>query len=393
MNMNGTKRIRFLTASDRINYGDFLFPLIFKKVMNDVDSDIVFENYGIVKSDFSHFGALPTKSFRTLENEIVSGDKVVIGGGEVLFVNWRALYAFINPNFSRLMKIKRLKRLEKRFRFSNKLLSRNLAPIPFSFDASDFNLEQLNIYYNSVGGGHLLMQNNSMQNLAYKRLSSAKLISLRDTRSLNNFSRFPDLKAKLVPDSAILMSEVFPVEKLEGLIERNLRFRSYIFLQLAFNRGPEDLENFANQIDILAKKLKCKVVMCPIGLAPGHEDDKILKAIKKIKPQFEFIMPKNIFEIMYLIANANLYLGTSLHGAITAMSFLVPGIGLNKRIQKLESYMKTWVNDKFENLEFDSVDFNKVDRLMNLYNTSFTRERLREQQLMVRLNIESIISD
>src|SRR5690554_1718817 len=121
--MNGTKKIRFLSASDRINYGDFLFPIIFKEILNEVNNDVVFENYGIVKSDFTHFGALPTKSFKTLEAEMESGDKIVIGGGEVLFANWRALYAFINPYFLKLIRVKRLKRLERRFNFSNKLLS------------------------------------------------------------------------------------------------------------------------------------------------------------------------------------------------------------------------------------------------------------------------------
>lgn len=391
--MNGTKVIRFLSASDRINYGDFLFPLIFKKVMKDVDSDIAFENYGIVKSDFTHFGALPTKSFRILEAEMESGDKIVIGGGEVFFVNWRSLYAFINPYFLMLIRVKRLKKLEKRFKFSNKLLSRNVIPIPFSFDASDFNLEKLNVYYNSVGGGRLLLQNNTMRNLAYNRLSSARLISVRDNRSLNYFSKYQDLNTKLVPDSALLMSDVYPIDKLEGLIERNLYYENYIFLQLAFNKGPSDLEKFADQIVNLATDLKCKVVLCPIGLAPGHEDNKILKAIKKIKPQFNFIMPKNVFEIMYLIANSNLYIGTSLHGAITAMSFLVPGIGLNKRILKLESYMKTWVSDDFENLEFDKVEFKEVNRLVNLFKTSYTKERLIQQQAMIRSNLEAIIND
>lgn len=391
--MNGIKKIRFLSASDRINYGDFLFPIIFKEVARNVNSDIVFENYGIIKSDFTHFGALPTKSFKTLEAEMESGDKIVIGGGEVLFANWKTLYAFINPFFLRLIRVKRLKRLERRFKFSNRLLSKNLVPIPFSFAASDFNLEKLNVYYNSVGGGHLLLQDNGMRKIAHKRLQAARLISLRDSRSVSYFKNYTDLNPQLVPDSALLMSQMFSKNKLQGLIKRDLNYKNYIFLQLAFNKGPSDLIKFANQIEIIAQHLKCSVVLCPIGLAPGHEDDKILKDIKKIKPQFEFVMPKTIFEIMHLIANANLYLGTSLHGAITAMSFLVPGIGLNKKIQKLESYMKTWVSDDYENLDFENVEILEVERLICLFNANYNEEKLIEQQYLVQSNIEAIIND
>lgn len=393
MNMNGAKSLRFLSASDRINYGDFLFPLIFKEVLENVDDTIIFENYGIVKSDFSHFGALPTKSFKTLETEIKNGDKIVIGGGEVLFATWKTLYSYINPYFLRLLRIKRIKKLEKRLRFSNRLLSKNMVPIPFSFDASDFNLEKLNVYYNSVGGGHLLLQKNKMQKKAHIRLSNARLISLRDNRSLENFIEYPDLTPKLVPDSALIMSEIFPKKKLQSLMGRELNYGNYIFLQVANNRGPGNLTKFSKQVETLAQKLNCKVVLCPIGLASGHEDDKILKEVKKIMPHFTFVLPKNIFEIMYLIANAQLYLGTSLHGAITAMSFLVPGIGLNKRIQKLESYMKTWVSNDYENLEFDKVEFKEVIRLTELFKKDYTQDKLIGQQSLVRSNLEAIIND
>src|SRR3546814_10504133 len=43
---------------------------------------------------------------------------------------------------------------------------------------------------------------------------------------------------------------------------------------------------------------------------------------------------------MYLIANAGFYVGTSLHGAITAMSYAVPYVGV--AVPKLHSYLQTW---------------------------------------------------
>src|SRR5690554_2827952 len=112
------KKIRFLSASDRINYGDFLFPLVFQEVLKLIDSDYVFENYGIIKSNYAHFGALKTKSFRALEAEIEAGDKVIVGGGEVLFANWTTLYAFINPVFNYFMQFKKLKKLENKIGFA-----------------------------------------------------------------------------------------------------------------------------------------------------------------------------------------------------------------------------------------------------------------------------------
>jgi len=387
------RKIRFLSASDRINYGDFLFPLIFKQVLKQENENIVFKNYGIVKSDFSYFGALKTNSFRKLENDIEDGDKIVIGGGEVLYANWTTLYAFINPLFQYLLRFKKIKALEKSLGFSSHWLSSNNVPFPFSFKASDFKLTQLKVYYSSVGGGGLMLKKNRNQQKAYERMRSARMISLRDNRSFNYFSIYPELDAKLIPDSALLMSDFYSIERLKELVKNSFNHENYIFLQLGINKGPKDLKKFARQLQTLSNDLKCKVLLCPIGLAPGHEDNKILKELKGIEPRFDFIMPNNIFDIMYLIANSNLYIGTSLHGAITAMSFLKPAIGLNKKVVKLESYMKTWVNEEYRNLEFDNINYSDVNELMNLYNISYGNERLEMQKSLIRSNLKFIIND
>ena len=358
-----------------------------------MNNDVIFENYGIVKSDFIHFGALPTKSFKSLEAEIESGDKIVIGGGEVLFVNWTILYSFINPWFRFLLNFKKLRKLENRIKFSQRLLSSKRIVFPFSFNASDFRLSELNIYYSSVGGGNLLLRDNIKQRLAKNRMQSAQIISVRDYRSLNYFLRHQEMEAKLIPDTALLMSDFFPITKLRKEIGGNLKFDNYIFLQLGANKGPENLVEFSNHLLKISKDLKCDVILCPIGLAPGHEDHKILRKLKKMKPEFDFVMPKNIFEIMYLIGNSNLYIGTSLHGAITAMSFLVPAIGLNKKIDKVESYMKTWVSEDYENLDFFDVRSNEINRLTNLFKTNFNLEKLEKQKLLVYSNLKAIIND
>lgn len=387
------KKIRFLSASDRINYGDFLFPLVFQEVLKRIDSGYAFENYGIIKSNYAHFGAFKTKSFRALEAEIEAGDKVIVGGGEVLFANWTTLYAFINPVFNYLMQFKKLRKLENKIGFANRWLSLNQVYFPFSFKASDFNLPALRVYYSSVGGGYLLTKNNKMQNEAYSRMLSAQSISVRDNRSLSYFSNCPELKARVIPDSAILISDFYPKKNLQQYVGDDLEFDAYIFLQLGINKGPKNLIKFADRIEQLSKELQNKVVLCPIGLAPGHEDHKILQRLKKLKPHFDFVMPKNIFEIMYLIANSNLYLGTSLHGAITAMSFLTPAIGLNKEVPKLESYMKTWISESFESLDFDDVYVSEVQRLLHNFKTNFNQEKLENQKQMVQSNLESIIND
>ena len=49
----------------------------------------------------------------------------------------------------------------------------------------------------------------------------------------------------------------------------------------------------------------------------------------------------NIYDIMYAISCSGLFIGTSLHGNITAMSYAVPHLGLSN-IPKLDQYLKYW---------------------------------------------------
>ena len=60
----------------------------------------------------------------------------------------------------------------------------------------------------------------------------------------------------------------------------------------------------------------------------------------------EIVSPDNLEKIMRTIAQSKLFMGTSLHGIITAMSFAVPYVGLNPKISKLKSYIFTWAPEQ-----------------------------------------------
>jgi hypothetical protein len=59
-----------------------------------------------------------------------------------------------------------------------------------------------------------------------------------------------------------------------------------------------------------------------------------------MKSPFTYFDADNIWDIMYLIANSKCYIGTSLHGAITASSYCVAHVGL--KVEKLGAYLATW---------------------------------------------------
>lgn len=105
--------------------------------------------------------------------------------------------------------------------------------------------------------------------------------------------------------------------------------------QAAPTKAGHSLEELSNKLKALSKSLECKIVLLPIGYASGHDDYYFLKKINKLIPDCTTLAYNlNVWEILYIIKNSKAYIGTSLHGAIIAMSYSVPHYGLNKKIKR-----------------------------------------------------------
>lgn len=343
--------LRYLSASERINYGDLLFPLVFREFF---EGSCNFNNYGLVRSDNVNFGALPTKSYRMLLKEVNSQfDILVIGGGEVFFPKWAKLYSFINPIFGSLLKIKFISTIENKIAFASIFLSgkRSYSPYVPYFD--------IPTVYLSVGGQFPKNIDQSVKDRIVDQLQKSVWLSVRDKRTFRALEK-EGLECRLIPDTATLISKVYPLDKVVGLskIAKETTDKSYIFLQLGINKAPKDIDLFIDQISKLAKRESLQVLCCPIGLAAGHRDDIILKRMVSKSDGWIYIQPNNIFDIINLIAHSKVYIGTSLHGAITAFAYNVPIVPLNKSILKLNSFVDTWAKEFYIN----SVDFTDVSK-------------------------------
>ena len=135
-----------------------------------------------------------------------------------------------------------------------------------------------------------------------------------------------------------------------------------------------------------------EIILCPIGMAPNHEDHKILKEMANASNHFKLIIPRNIYEIMYLIAYAKIFVGTSLHGIITAQSYNVPFIALNKKIKKTKEYISTWMPNYTDyNLDFNEID--KLTLLINKWDSNNLEKYTREQKIKVVDNLSFIFSN
>ena len=80
-------------------------------------------------------------------------------------------------------------------------------------------------------------------------------------------------------------------------------------------------------------------------MALGHTDKiALIKIASLMKTNYFEIRNPNVFDIMWLIKHSKMYIGVSLHGAITAMSFNVPYVGYGSL--KLKYYFEQWSDNK-----------------------------------------------
>lgn len=341
-------------AIDRMNYGDLLFPVILDAAFGQAHpNEIKVECFGLIASNLHEYGALPSRAIQDLfDTSIVPDDsRVVVAGGEVLSCNWVDAHFYLEGRFS--VKERVIKKALGPAQL-NRAIARSYGlntKLPFLLSPRSFKA-RVEIGYNAVGGSNLELK---PQLAAYAKsvLGEAQYVSVRDHPTYDLLKNVPAEKnggVRLHPDSAVVMSELFPRERLAGLITRETQdvlsfFQpgQYLCLQIKKSMGSPHVELIVEQLKEVYRESGLPVVLLPIGRAFGHSDDIVLAEVQKRLTTPSVLLQRNtIYDTMALIANAAAYAGTSLHGAITAISYGVPHFALSRKDLKVPSFLDTW---------------------------------------------------
>jgi polysaccharide pyruvyl transferase WcaK-like protein len=341
-------RAAILGAYDRFNYGDLLFPLITARELQSRVPDVEIGTFALRKSDLSPFGAAPTRAIGELFDGsfLRDGDSCIVNGGGVLGVDWIYVYAnTVGPRLNRMLQV-----IEGRV--GQPMLDRLIARLchgrslaPFVASPADFR-ERIKVVYNAVGGGAEMLALPELRRHALRRaLREADYLSVRDddTRELLG----AEAQVHLVPDAAVVMSRHFPLEVLRERVAANTLHHTagpYMVFQSYLDFGRQNEAELVRLLETLFRRTGLPVVLLPIGRYPGLDDQVCLSglAARLSTPHHLIADHASLFDIMWVIANAALFVGTSLHGQVTAQSYAVPHIGLGTTSPKLTSYLRTW---------------------------------------------------
>ncbi|MEE3415176.1 MAG: polysaccharide pyruvyl transferase family protein [Prevotella sp.] len=350
------KKILYILApNDRFNYGDLLFSKILSHYFKKYVDELVLCSTS--DADLRDLGGDKVNSYQCLYHANPNNSNyLIVAGGESLFARWSTIMSYVDPKMDKLMRIS-MKIFRRRVTeyITTPLLDRFYRKLyhirtryPFSIGKNELPSFKC-VIYNSLGASWLLNNSTILKNANNRAiLESVDYISVRDCETQKAL-KIAGFDVPVMPDCAILMSKIFDEDFLVHHINPQLARagiveKEYVFFQANFGLEKE----FKQDLIKLAKSLYIdkgkKVCLCPIGTALGHNDDVGLKDLAlSLDNNIYFLIDRpSVWDIMWLIKNAYLYIGSSLHGVITSMSYGTPFIGHS--VSKLYAYIEKWCN-------------------------------------------------
>lgn len=316
-------RIAHVGAFDFENFGDLLFTDVLKAQLEkrlDVEKIIYFAPKACKMPNRKEYVHSVTELERFVnENKV---DAIIVGGGDLVhlrkiltymphvseegWVTYEVLYMWVIPS---LLAIK----------YGIPLLW-NAPGVPLHFGSID--KEIVSYLCNAVD-----------------------YISVRDEEAQKELEMaFLEKEINVIPDSVLSIRNIIEKQKTEeifGGLSLDIERKQYVFAQFNVATSENDFIDYATSLKKIQHETGWEILIQPIGYACGDQE-----VIEKFKATYQddFIYSTEHhtqYEILALIANAALYVGTSLHGAIVSNSYGVPNVVVNSsHFNKIEGFVK-----------------------------------------------------
>ncbi|MCB1056071.1 MAG: polysaccharide pyruvyl transferase family protein [Acidobacteria bacterium] len=349
-----SRRWHLVGAFDRFNYGDLLFPHLVRGVLEQLGKAVEIHCWSTREADLSAHGGVPCGSLAELEACAGPRDAVVLAGGELLAARWTGTIRALTGEGWSLAWGLAARALGATV--TDALARRRLGgrrPQPWVLGPGD--VGGAAVAYNAVGAQGVRGLPPALRRSLRERLEAARFLAVRDTQSRDALAEW-GLDARLSPDPAALVAELFPKE---ALLERSSpEVRALLaelgdgFAVVQAGRFPSRglLPALAGELRRLVRTTSLPLLLLPLGLAAGHEDPRPLAALAvelaDLSPAPRPVPVTTIWDQAAVISRARLFAGTSLHGNLTAAAYAVPTVGFGARVAKLDAFLEHWLADR-----------------------------------------------
>ncbi|CPR13638.1 polysaccharide pyruvyl transferase family protein [Brenneria goodwinii] len=380
------KKYNIIGAFDRHNYGDILFPLIHTKfIESNCSEPVELHYYSLRAIDLSDIGGVKTKAIKELlsPSYSLSDDEcIIMCGGDILTVDWVNMMGHLSNKYVYFI----LRQIQKVLGSS---LSNSLVRIvcgqktkyPYIISHDEIAAK---IYYTGVGGSGFELSNSKYIKNVPQMLKNINSISVRENITKMHLSK-SGVNCTLIPDSALIMSDYYSLAELNAMpwkenidCKNGFSFDDYIIFQTARFNSENKIDDVINELKYIYTATGKSILLLPIGRATGHEDHIILEKIYKLLSNEKIPVgiqnSPHVLNIMSSLAHAKAYIGTSLHGAITAYSYghKVCAFSTNE-VKKLKGFIEAWLVPEDYHM---SADSNFSDGFINLCKNSYNVQNI-----------------
>lgn len=296
-------RILHFGTFDVPNYGDLLFPLILEKRLADLQAEFVHVSPaggGPVWAD-----CVPTVAARTVLRDGAQADAVIVGGGHI-----------VHGMFTRL----------KYYQAADHLGA--LVAYPSLWLGASYLAARSNaaLVWNAPGIPHAFGPLASK--LAAWAAGVTDYLAVRDDASRSFLVQAGvSQPVHVVPDTALEVVDLWPAEALAAAYRAAFEERGQAVPRrsVAFHLNARYVDDasatLAARLDDMAAQLDAQPILLAIG--PCHNDDALAREVGQHMRSRPLVVdvPRGLREIAACIGHSEAYLGSSMHGFVTACSF------------------------------------------------------------------------
>jgi hypothetical protein len=398
------KKIGQFCTCDVENYGDILYPICLNKILLANNSTVEPKAFSFIEGAALGDAGYNVSQIQKVLNNQEAISSLIIGGGDIirsdkfmLASHYVSLYRHIRHE-TILQKI-----MEKIFgipdlvlEFIEKYMNYE-ASGPFIIDKNHFN--HLNeVIYCSCGVPFEFPD--QVKSSVTNAFNNASFIYLRDEQSKQKLINVGVTnKIHVAPDLICTISDFFDFNThkkngLEILYAHGLQDGKDF---LCFQANPtcrSSIDEIITQLTKIKAERNLEIVLLPIGYC--HDDDVILKEINdQSNNQFIYANVHSIYDMLSIITASSVFIGTSMHGNITAFSYGIPHLVAPINVDKMRGFLD--VCNLSNNLLLDSWKemAEKLDFLDTLERDYFSSRAIiaKDKIYKVTDNIFKLISD
>lgn len=352
------RKILVIGAYERDNFGDLLFFLILKEFFKEeyvVPSSIIFSDMLYLMDEIVY-------PYDTLLKEY-EWDLIIVAGGEIGGVDLHsALNMSLSTNEYELIEKTNHEIINFCYEYLTGFKVNRVAYLP------DLKIYSKNrncpLFINSVGISRLkLMENSLNYKESFEILQNACFLSVRDNISFEYLNSV-NIDSILIPDIVHSIKKV-----MDHIIEEKILFNDinceYILFQCSQNYIEENsLDIVIQTLEQLIKKYNKKIYLFAAGTARHHDSfelyEEIVNRIDDVyKSKILIIYERNPLSLVKYIKYSKMWIGTSLHGRIIAITYSIPRVSLENN--KVAKYSSLWDNEFPYNVKLkDLVNLSEI---------------------------------